>query len=509
MFGARHAATHAIRSINQEYIQTMNENTVSRRRIVQGSAALTLGFAAAGHAARGPMSASVLAQTPVASGAVDPEIAAVATDAYIYFYSLITMDVTRRQLTNIEPDKSPGRGPMNTFANLRTYPSADMREVVRPNFDTLYSTGWLDLTQEPVVVSVPDTQGRYYLLPMLDMWSDVFASPGKRTTGTGAGHFAVTPPGWVGDLPDGVVRIDAPTPYVWIIGRTQTNGPADYDAVHKIQDGFVITPLSQWGKTPPPVKVTIDPDVDMTTPPLVQVNRMAGPDYFRYAAELLKLHPPHITDQPIIAQMERVLGFAVGQSFDPAKASPEVQAAIAQAPAEGLKRMNAKLPTLAQVVNYWQMNTTTMGVYGTYYLKRAIVAMVGLGANLPEDAIYPLNLGDAAGNPLSGAGQYVLSFTPDTLPPVDAFWSVTLYDEQGFQVANTLDRFAISSWMPLATAQDGALDLYIQHDNPGAGKEANWLPAPTGSFNLTLRLYAPHEAALTGSWNPPAIRKIN
>jgi hypothetical protein len=486
----------------------MKDSIFSRRRLMQGSAAVTLGLAA-GPGGLWPMRADVLAQTPVAASTGDSDIASVATNAYIYFYPLITMDVTRLQLTNTEPDKTPGRGPMNTFANLLTYPSADMREVVRPNFDTLYSTGWLDLTQEPVVVSVPDTDGRYYLLPMLDMWTDVFASPGKRTTGTGAGHFAVTPPGWSGDLPDGVVRIDAPTPYVWIIGRTQTNGPDDYAAVNKIQDEYTITPLSQWGKTPEPVKVTIDPKVDMKTPPLEQVNNMAGPDFFQYAAELLKLHPPHITDQPIVAQMERLLGLTVGESFDPAKASPEVQAAIKQAPAAGLKQMNAKLPTLAQVVNYWQMNTTTMGVYGTYYVKRAIIAMVGLGANLPEDAIYPLNLGDASGNPLSGASQYVLSFTPDTLPPVDAFWSVTLYDEQGFQVANSLNRFAISSWMPLKTGQDGSVDLYFQNESPGSDKEANWLPAPTGSFNLTMRLYAPKEPALDGTWNPPVIRKVS
>ena len=159
---------------------------------------------------------------------------AIATDAYLFFYPLLSMDITRKQLTNMEPEAGGIGGPMNRFANVGAFPTADMRVVVRPNFDTLYSSGWVDLTKEPVIVSAPDTDGRYYLLPMLDMWTDVFASPGWRTTGTGAGDFLVTPPGWSGTVPDGMSHIPAPTPYVWIIGRTKTDGPADYDAVHKI-----------------------------------------------------------------------------------------------------------------------------------------------------------------------------------------------------------------------------------------------------------------------------------
>jgi hypothetical protein len=154
------------------------------------------------------------------------------------------------------------------------------------------------------------------------------------------------------------------------------------------------------------------------------------------------------------------------------------------------------------------MNTDTMGVYGNYYLKRAIVSQLGLGANVPEDAIYPLNLGDEAGRPLDGANKYAITFDNGAAPPVDAFWSVTLYDPQGFQVANSLNRFAVSSWMPLKYDPDGSLTLYIQNERPGAGKEANWLPAPRGAFNLTMRLYAPKSDALTGKWNPPPITKI-
>ncbi|MGH2613896.1 MAG: DUF1254 domain-containing protein [Thermomicrobiales bacterium] len=452
---------------------------------------------------------STPATPETASGIGAQEAADIAVDAYTYLYPLVTMDVTRRQATNVAPNVAPMRGPMNMFLNVPTFPTADFKDVVRPNFDTLYSSAWVDLTHEPVVVSAPDTAGRFYLLPMLDMWTDVFAAPGKRTTGTGAGHFALVPPGWTEELPEGVERIDAPTPYVWIIGRTQTNGPADYDAVHAVQAGYVLTPLSQWGKAPQPVPaVVVDPTVDMKTPPLEQVNAMAGADFFRYAAELMTLHPPHITDQPIVARMKR-LGITAGEPFAPTTADAVVQTALAQAPAQGLQAMNAKLPTLARVVNGWSLNTDTMGVYGTYYLKRAIVAMAGLGANLPEDAIYPLNLGDAEGQPLTGANAYTLHFAADAVPPVDAFWSLTLYDNAGFQVANALDRFAIGDRSGLSFNPDGSLDLFIQHDNPGAEKEENWLPAPDGPFNLTMRLYAPKKAALTGEWAPPPVTRVS
>jgi hypothetical protein len=409
-------------------------------------------------------------------------------------------------MVNIEAGKVIGRGPMNAFTHGRTFPPADFRDVVRPNFDTLYSLAWLDLTKEPMVVTTSDTQGRYYMLPMLDMWTDVFACPGKRTTGTGAARFVVVPPGWQGKLPEGIQRIDAPTPYVWIIGRTQTNGQTDYAAVHQVQDGYTITPLSQLGKAAQAVKATIDPTVDMKTPPMTQVDTMAADKYFAYAAERLKVNPPHITDQPIVARMRRI-GIELGKSFDLGKANLAVKRALERAAPDALKAMRAKIPTIARVVDGWQMNTDTMGVYGNFYLKRAMVALVGLGANLPEDAVYPLNLTDADGKPLIGANQYVLHFAKNEIPPVAAFWSVTLYDKDGFPTANDLKRNAIGDRDALKFNADGSLDLYIQHASPGAEKESNWLPSATGDFNLTMRLYAPKGEVLDGRWVPPAIRQ--
>jgi hypothetical protein len=458
---------------------------------------------------------SVFAQSPNATQVVpiketltEQEAYSIGREAYSFFYPLITMDITRKQCTNLEPGKKPGFGPMNSFFHMRAYPDADFKTVVRPNFDTLYSCAWLDLTPEPIVVSVPDTSGRYYLLPMLDMWSDVIAAPGWRTSGTKAKNFLVAPQNWTGNLPADCERIVASTPYLWIIGRTKTDGPNDYAAVNKIQDGFIATPLSHWGKEKTMASVKIDPSVDMKTPPLQQVNSMKVTEYFAYAARLMKLHPPHVTDWSIISRMGRI-GLIPGQDFDGTKLTPAVREALAHGAADELKLMVATMPTLGRQVNGWTVNADTMGVYGDYYLKRAIVAMVGLGANQPEDAIYPLNNVDAAGKPLEGDKNYVLHFSAKDSPPVDAFWSLTVYDKDGFPCANRINRFAVSSWMPLKRNNDGSLDIYIQNADPGTNKQQNWLPAPAGGFNVCMRLYAPKLEALTAKWNPPAIAQDN
>lgn len=430
------------------------------------------------------------------------EAQALAQEAYVYLYPLVLMDITRKQLTNLDPKVNPLGGPANAFTHIRRFPTAEDRAVVRPNFDTLYSSAWLNLTDGPVVISTADTGGRYFMLPMLDMWSDVFAVPGKRTSGTGAANFAVVPPGWRGTLPKDVSRIDAPTPHVWIIGRTQTNGVADYDAVHKVQDGYRITRLADWGKSPQKAVQKIDPTVDTKTEPLRQVAEMPAQKFFAYGAELMKANPPHLTDWSILARMKRI-GLAPG-NFDSSRIPAE---ALSKGAAAGLELMKVKTPTLARVTNGWQMNTDTMGVYGDFYLKRAIVALLGLGANQPEDAIYPLNVADANGQPVVAEKNYVLHFAKDELPPVDAFWSLTMYDAEGYQVANSLNRFALGDRDKLAFNADGSLDLYIQHENPGADKESNWLPTPAkGPLGLTLRLYAPKPQVADGRWNPPPVK---
>jgi hypothetical protein len=421
-------------------------------------------------------------------------------EAFVYFYPLVTMDVTRLQAVNSPIGSTPGSGPPNRFSHMRAFPTADFRAVVRPNFDTLYSSAWLDLTAGPVKLTAPDTDDRYYMLPCIDMWTDVFANPGKRTTGTGSAEWVIVGPGHTGELPTGMPVINAPTPYVWIIGRTQTNGVEDYPAVHAVQDGYAITFL---GSEPERV---VDPDYDVTTEPLKTVNGMAVLDYFAYAATLLSANPPHASD---FSQMARIalLGIEPGKPFDGGRFSAADAAELEAGKADALAAMLASLPTLGASVNGWTVMTDNIGVYGNSYFKRAVVTLIGLGANPPEDAVYPLLNVDADGDPTTGNHDYVIHFDAGDLPPANAFWSVTMYDAEGFQVANELDRFAIGDRDALTFDADGSLNLYVQHANPGPEKESNWLPAPLGPLGVTMRLYAPKAEVLDGRWSPPLVRK--
>lgn len=431
----------------------------------------------------------------------------IGMELYTYLYPLVTMELTRRQLTNAPSGTIVGRGPMNTFSHIRSFPAADFRAVVRPNFDTLYSSAWLDLSAEPLIVTAPDTDGRYYLLPMYDMWTDAFAAPGWRTTGTDAAVWALLGPGWNGSLPSGVRPIRCPTSTIWIIGRTQTDGVADYDPVHKIQDGFTVTPLSVWPSVAAPVEVEVDPSIDDETEPLHQVNAMSMVEFLTLGAELLATYPPHGTDFGVI-ERARQIGFNAGEGFDDGGWDADTRRTLEAVPAEAVAHLQSVIPTMARVTNGWSMNTDSMGVYGNFYLKRAVVALVGLGANQAEDAIYPLQIATADGTPADGAHRYVLHFDADSVPPADAFWSVTMYDEEGFQIANPIDRFAIGSSADLRHADDGSLTILIQHDDPGGADTDNWLPAPAGGFSLCMRLYAPRPEALDGRWNPPPLTRV-
>ena len=285
-----------------------------------------------------PASAQSLA-TSSSPALTEEQAHAIGVDAYVYFYPLITMDITRKQSTNIEPGKEFGKGPMNMFINIPAFPPADMKVVVRPNFDTLYSIAWLDLTKEPMIVSAPDTDGRYYLLPMLDMWTDVFASPGWRTTGTQGGQFSChsarlerNGPGRVHATSRRRRRMSGSSAAPRRTARRTTTRFTRFRRATKSRR----SPLGQGARAG---EVKIDPSVDMKTPPKTQVDTMPAGKYFAYAAELLKLHPPHITDQPIIAQMKRI-GIEPGKSFDFDKLDPAVKKALESAPEDAQKLMD-------------------------------------------------------------------------------------------------------------------------------------------------------------------------
>ncbi|MGD9956502.1 MAG: DUF1254 domain-containing protein [Candidatus Nanopelagicales bacterium] len=434
------------------------------------------------------------------------ELEAIGIEAFTYLYPLVLMNRTVRQLSNVERvGQAPLHAPIGAFVHVPAFPPGDFKGVVRPNFDTLYSSAFVRL-DEPVILSVPDAGDNYYLLPMYDMFGEVFASPGTRTTGNGAQQIAILPPGWAGDLPDGVRRIRAPHALMWIIGRTEAS-PATYGAVHAFQAGLTLTPLSAWPGSAPEVVGTVDPDVDMVTPPLTQVFDLDAPAFFAEATGLLAQYPSRLFDQTILMRLQQV-GIVEGEVLDVAALDPDVQAALAAAVPAAQARITARQKSLGIEANGWRITFENMGSYGQDYLQRATVELIGLGANLCDDAIYPVSYVDADGRPYSGEHAYVLHFEADQLPPARAFWSVTLYDDEGFQVPNALNRFAIGDRDALRFGADGSLDLHIQATAPGGDRDSNWLPAPTGSFNLCLRIYYPALSALEGSWSPPAVRRV-
>lgn len=430
----------------------------------------------------------------------------IAVEAYVYGYPLVTMEMTRRVMTNVAETVGT-RSPMGHLTRMRTYPDAAFRDVTAPNADTLYTTTWLDLSKEPWVLSLPDANDRYYLFPMLDAWTNVFQVPGKRTTGTGPQQYAITGPSWSGTLPKGVVEYKSPTDLIWILGRIYCTGtPEDYAAVHKMQDEISVVPLSSYGKTytPPPGKV--DPSIDMKTPVRDQVDALDTAAYFNLLASLMKDNPPAAADAPILAKMAK-LGIVPGQPFDFAKLDAGVQQALSDVPKVGAEAIMAHFKSAGVDESGWVFTTNT-GLYGTDYIQRALITAIGLGANRPQDAIYPTSEADAEGQPYDGANKYVMHFEKGKLPPVNGFWSLTMYDGAYFFVDNPLNRYTLSARNDLKKNADGSVDLYLQHENPGPEKESNWLPAPAGKFILMLRLYWPKEtppSIIDGSWKIPGV----
>ena len=469
----------------------------------------------------GPKPPTPSPETAPAAAASDADAAAEAqakekqaleagVEAVVYGLPLVIMDITRAKTSNVARPEGFA-APVNQFVNVREFPDASFRDVVRANVDTLYSSAWLDLSKEPIVLSVPDTKGRYYLMPMMDAWTNIFASPGKRTTGTKPGHFAITGPGWSGTLPGGVTELKSPTNMVWIIGRTQTNGPGDYAAVHAIQDGFKLVPLSSFGKPYTPPEGTVDPSVDMKTAPVDQLKAMSSETFFNRMAALLKSNPPPASEAPLLEKLE-------GDRHRPGREVRSRRGSTRPWPGDSSSRCKPRCEKLdGRLEGDRRAGERLAGsADGARQLRHRLRHARRGGADRArrEPAAgcrLPVGVRRWRGQPLDGANRYVIHFDKDSTPPVNAFWSITMYDANSFFVANPINRYAISSWMPLKKNADGSLDIYVQAESPGKDKESNWLPAASGPFNLTLRMYWPTEtppSIMDGSWKPPAVTKV-
>jgi hypothetical protein len=476
-------------------------------------AALMLGLAACKQKETPPPAADAGKDKAAAEAAAkEKEALDTAVDAYVYAYPLVTMEYTRRALTNVAAPEGT-KAPMGQFVRMREYPNASFKDVTAPNADTLYTTAWFDVSKEPWIVSVPDMKNRYFLLPMLDGWTTVFDVPGKRTTGTGAQKFAITGPGWSGTLPAGVKEYKSPTGMVWLLGRIYCTGtPEDYKAVHALQDKIAAVPLSSYGKPYKPEPGTIDASWDSTKSVRDRVNELDGNSFFKLFAELLKTNPPTADDAPMVAKLAKI-GIVPGQDFDAAKVDPTVAKGMQGAPKPAQEKImgwfrDAVKAGDATSSDGWFFSTKT-GIYGTNYIQRALVTAIGLGANRPQDAVYPTSEADADGKDYSGANKYVMHFNKGEMPPVEGFWSLTMYNSEYFFVENPLNRYNVSSRSKFKTNPDGSVDIYIQNESPGKDKEANWLPAPKDKFILMLRMYWPKEkppSIIDGSWRIPPVK---
>ncbi len=429
-------------------------------------------------------------------------------ESYVYGYPIVLMDVTREVLTAAPAPNSEGTAaPINQLAKMPHYVSPDFKNVVRISLNSLWTTGWVDLEQEPIVLSVPDTQERYYVFSIMNMWTDVFGSAGKRTMGSGPGHFLIVGPNWQGTAPPDVKKtFRSSTRYAWLLGQTQANGPGDFAAVNALQAQYQLTPLSAWGKPyTPPANVPVDSKVNINMTPFDQVALMDAGTFFNRLAMVMKENPPYAEDEPALKTLKK-LGIEPGKPFDINKVDAGIRAGLERA----VKIVPIKIQegmTQMKNVNGW-LQPSNIGRYGIDYNTRAAIALVGLGANMQEDTIYPTAYVDAEGKMLDSANKYVMHYEKGGLPPTNGTWSVSQY-KGNFYERNLLNRYAIAPWMPLKFNADGSLDIYLQAESPGKDKEANWLPTPPGQFNLTIRNYWPKEAALDGSYKNPPIKRVN
>lgn len=420
--------------------------------------------------------------------------------AYVFVYPLVLMDLTRQVMTEEGDDPFPS----NSLYHVSEFPDHTFRSVVRPNVDTLYTIAWIDLKKEPVIIKTPNTQGRYYVLPFMDAWTNVFASVGKRTHGTQANTIMIVGPDWNGITSQDIEVIKAPTNMVWMIGRIQTNGIADVENVKKLQTGFELSLLSEAETNR--FKVANEATTETKKADLNEkIKGYSAPQFFNKASMLIAEQAPAPADQAAIELLADI-GVKVGKPFG--QDINFIQSFLMETAVQlTFKKITGELESRKGADNGWTVVRDKIGNYATNYGLRAGVALVGLGALPPEEAVYPNTNIDKDNRILHGTNQYRIHFPADELPPVDAFWSLTMYDQAGYLINNSIKRYAIGDRDNLIFNDDGSVDIWIQNQAP-KGKENNWLPAPQGEFALTMRLYLPKNNVRDGSWPLPDIEKI-
>jgi hypothetical protein len=437
------------------------------------------------------------------------EIKAVAQEAATYGLPMVMAYGVMYEYA-IDKNSSQYKAPFNQIYNLANLASPKDTAVVTPNSDTLYSVLWADLRAEPIVLCVPEIEkDRYYSVQLISQYTFNFGYIGSRTTGNGAGCYAVVGPAWSGEAPAGIAKVfTSETDFVLVLYRTQLFNPADIDKVKAIQAKYVVEPLSKFLKQPaPPAAAEIKwPKIDKA---------MAEADPFGYLAFLLQFAPaigPAAVEEPLRAKFASI-GIEAGMPFSTEGLSGEAKAALAEGGKAAAEAVKKRVESAGVLVNGWNISSSLFGdramINGDWTL-RAAAAMVGIFGNDAEEALYPFGKHDANGQPLDASkANYTLTFPAGQLPPVNSFWSVTMYDgKTQLLVDNPINRYLINSPMlpDLKKNADGSLTLYIQKDKPtGADQAANWLPAPDGPIYLVMRLYWPKEAALKGSWKPPAV----
>ncbi|MFL5846536.1 MAG: DUF1254 domain-containing protein [Solirubrobacteraceae bacterium] len=392
--------------------------------------------------------------------------------------------------------------PVNRLVGVAATSGPENKLVVLPNVDTTYTVGRLDLRAEPIVIHVPAIADRYYSFQLMDAYTNVFGYIGSRTTGTAAGDYAITAPGWVGALPIGTQRIESPTPDVLLLGRTLVRSPADLPAVKEILGQYSSGPLS--GAQQP--SLVLD-DQPVRKPPVLP----AGLAFFDALGERLAADPPPAADKKLLARLAP-FGIAPGVKTSEAALSASVRRDLIEAVRLGPARIEAAAAAAERVSAKknagWVLLDPKTGNAGTDYGLRALVATVGLWANTPDEATYPMAASDARGRRLTGRRRYVLHFAKNQVPPAKAFWSLTMYDKARHLYANELDRYALGDRSEgLERDADGGLTIWLQHARPARARVSNWLPSPAGAFTVSLRLYVPARRALNGRWKPPGIRR--